>query len=124
MAKVIYNIHIEKKLRSVKKKEQNKLLWHDSKNNRMLTFIGGKIVPVYNQQLKTLIPKVEDVYSVVNELSSNEQDILDWIENFGSRMGGDIVDRSDRYISIEVNDLSRDLFEFALDRQGFRYDLE
>jgi hypothetical protein len=90
----------------------------------MLEFEGGKIVPFFDMKKKKLLPKVEDVYYTSYKMVSKEDDIKSWIENYGARYGAEInsYESSNRGIAIDVEELNRDVFEYALDRSGFRYE--
>jgi hypothetical protein len=109
---------------AVKVKAKNKLLWYDRDENRMLEFEGGKLTPVFDMEKKKLVPKVEDVYYTSYEMVSKEDDIRFWIRNYGARYGAEInfYESSNRGIAVDVEELNRDVFEYALDRSGFRYE--
>lgn len=119
-------IDILKRQMPTKKKLNNKLLWFDSDSNKMLEFEGGKIVPFFDMRQKKLVPKIKDVHEVAYELTSNKEEIEEWINNVGSRYGAQISQQesSNRSVAINIDNHNADLFEYALDRKGFKYDKE
>ena len=123
MKQKTYLIDIVTKQVKVKVKAKNKLLWHDQYSNKMLEFEGGKIVPVFNMRLKKIIPKIEDVYYTNYSKKSNKKEIVDWIKNYGSRLGAVInnYESSNKEIAVNVDYNNSSVFEYALDRQGFSY---
>jgi len=118
-----YIIDISKKQTPIKEKVNNKLLWYDSDNNKMLEFEGGKIVPFFDIRKNKLVPKVEDIYTVKYELMSNTKEIEEWLKNYGSRYGAQInlEESSNRGVAVNVDKHNTDYFEYALDRKGFKY---
>tara|TARA_B100001778_G_scaffold334491_1_gene346137 strand:+ start:27868 stop:28254 length:387 start_codon:yes stop_codon:yes gene_type:complete len=119
-----YLIDISPKQVRVQTKAKNKLLWYDSDENKMLEFEGGKLTPVFDMRFKKLVPKVEDIYYTSYSTESNEQKVIDWMRNYGGRFGAEInkEESSNREIAVDIDSNSSSVFEYALDRQGFRYE--
>lgn len=119
-----YLIDISPKTVRTKIKAKNKLLWFDQDSKKMLEFEGGKLVPFFDMKLKKLVPKIEDVHYVSYKTESNEKEVRDWIDNYGSRLGAEIdkTESNKKEITVNVDEINASVFEYALDRKGFLYE--
>lgn len=123
--KKVYLIRIETKPIQVRVKADNLLTWFDSDKNEIVTFRGGKLVPVFDYEQKKIKPKVEDVYEYKYENRSNREDILNWVKNYGSRYGLDLnqSDSDNKYIATETDISNASIVEYVLDRSNFSYEV-
>lgn len=119
-----YLIDISPKMVRTKVKAKNKLLWYDQESKKMLEFEGGTLVPVFDMKLKKLVPKIQDVHYLSYTNESNEKEVRDWVINYGTRLGAEIdrIESNKREIVVNVDIRSAPVFEYALDRKGFRYE--
>lgn len=107
----------------IKQKIDRTHLWFDFVANKLLSFQGGKLVFAWNQEEKRLLPKIEDAYETVKQMTNNRRLIEKWIDQVGNRIGIEVnaEESSNKGISIDINDSDRNLVEHALDRYGIRY---
>lgn len=123
---VTYLIQIENKNVAIKQKAINKLVFHDYDTGRLLQFEGGRLAFDHNPETGRLEPKVEDLYVIKHENRSNEDDIRDWIRNVGGRYGADFnaLESDNKTVAVDIENQNQDIFEYALDRKGLRYDIK
>lgn len=120
----IYKIDISPKTVRTEQKAYNKLLWFDQDSGKTIEFYGGQLIFVFDIEKKKLVPKVEDLYYIAYKSESIEQEVRNWIKNYGSRYGAeiDIRDTNNREIVVNVDSINDSVFEYALERKGFRYE--
>lgn len=109
--------------RSVQTKISKKHLRFDVEENRMLEFVGGKIITAWNEKTNCFEPKAIDAYVISKQKTDNRQYVQKWVNDIGARYGVEVNrDESiNKGLAIDVDPENIAMVESALDGYGIRY---